>query len=442
MFNSKLKNQLQRLQDEIDALQRAQAARTHEMLEITVDRNLLITAVNRNFARWVGREQSQLLGQSLASIAPSYVKELPCFKDFQQAMSTGTGVSDEYRYITADGRMVWMRAAWCPVKSAAGAVTHMSAYGTDVTASIDKARENDEFIKALYRSTAVIEFELDGTIVAANDNFLRTVNYSLAEIVGKHHRIFCEPNYVNSPAYQQLWRSLNEGQFVAERFLRFDKSGRELWLEASYNPVRDTRGQLYKIVKFAVDISEQVKHEQEVSAAAGVAYDVSRKTDDSARRGAVAVKDTVETMNRIVSQVSTASAGVEALGQQSQLITSIVSTIGGIAQQTNLLALNAAIEAARAGEQGRGFAVVADEVRKLAGRTSAATQEIVEVVQKNNTLVEAAVVSMGESTHQAEIGLALASQAGHVITEIQSGAQEVVTAVGRFSSQIAGQSHP
>ncbi|AUF95779.1 chemotaxis protein [Pseudomonas sp. 02C 26] len=442
MFNSKLKNQLQRLQDEIDALQRAQAARTHEMLEITVDRNLLITAVNRNFARWVGREQSQLLGQSLASIAPSYVKELPCFKDFQQAMSTGTGVSDEYRYITADGRMVWMRAAWCPVKSAAGAVTHMSAYGTDVTASIDKARENDEFIKALYRSTAVIEFELDGTIVAANDNFLRTVNYSLAEIVGKHHRIFCDPNYVNSPAYQQLWRSLNEGQFVAERFLRFDKSGRELWLEASYNPVRDTRGQLYKIVKFAVDISEQVKHEQEVSAAAGIAYDVSRKTDDSARRGAVAVKDTVETMNRIVSQVSTASAGVEALGQQSQLITSIVSTIGGIAQQTNLLALNAAIEAARAGEQGRGFAVVADEVRKLAGRTSAATQEIVEVVQKNNTLVEAAVVSMGESTHQAEIGLALASQAGHVITEIQSGAQEVVTAVGRFSSQIAGQSHP
>lgn len=442
MFNSKLKNQLQRLQDEIDALQRAQAARTHEMLEITVDRNLLITAVNRNFARWVGREQSQLLGQSLASIAPSYVKELPCFKDFQQAMSTGTGVSDEYRYITADGRMVWMRAAWCPVKSAAGAVTHMSAYGTDVTASIDKARENDEFIKALYRSTAVIEFELDGTIVAANDNFLRTVNYSLAEIVGKHHRIFCDPNYVNSPAYQQLWRSLNEGQFVAERFLRFDKSGRELWLEASYNPVRDTRGQLYKIVKFAIDISEQVKHEQEVSAAAGVAYDVSRKTDDSARRGAVAVKDTVETMNRIVSQISTASAGVEALGQQSQLITSIVSTIGGIAQQTNLLALNAAIEAARAGEQGRGFAVVADEVRKLAGRTSAATQEIVEVVQKNNTLVEVAVVSMGESTHQAEIGLALASQAGHVITEIQSGAQEVVTAVGRFSSQIAGQSHP
>lgn len=435
MFNSKLKNQLQRLQDEIDALQRAQAARTHEMLEITVDRNLLITAVNRNFARWVGREQSQLLGQSLASIAPSYVKELPCFKDFQQAMSTGTGVSDEYRYITADGRMVWMRAAWCPVKSAAGAVTHMSAYGTDVTASIDKARENDEFIKALYRSTAVIEFELDGTIVAANDNFLRTVNYSLAEIVGKHHRIFCDPNYVNSPAYEQLWRSLNDGQFVAERFLRFDKSGRELWLEASYNPVRDTRGQLYKIVKFAVDISEQVKHEQEVSAAAGVAYDVSRKTDDSARRGAVAVKDTVETMNRIVSQVSTASAGVEALGQQSQLITSIVSTIGGIAQQTNLLALNAAIEAARAGEQGRGFAVVADEVRQLAARTSGSTAEISGMIAMIQDETRQAIDSMDATRDRAAQGVELANQAGTVILQIREGTGEAVQAVSAFANE-------
>ncbi|WP_240327012.1 methyl-accepting chemotaxis protein [Pseudomonas parafulva] len=177
----------------------------------------------------------------------------------------------------------------------------------------------------------------------------------------------------------------------------------------------------------------------EVSSAAGVAYEVSRKTDDSARRGAEAVTDTVQTMNRIVTQVSSASAGVEALGHQSQLITSIVSTIGGIAQQTNLLALNAAIEAARAGDQGRGFAVVADEVRKLAGRTSVATEEIVEVVQKNNALVEEAVLSMGESRKQAEIGLSLASQAGKVISEIQDGAQEVVTAVGRFATHMAAE---
>ncbi|MBK5005533.1 PAS domain S-box protein [Pseudomonas sp. S32] len=436
MFNQRLKEEVEALRQELSRLRAAEQSRSDEMLEITVDRGMQITAVNERFAQFIGIDASRLVGSSLGTLAPSYVKELPCYKNFQAAIAKGTGVSDAYRYFAADGRMVWMRAAWCPVKSPTGEVTHMSAYAIDVTAGIDQARENEELIKALSRSTAVIEFKLDGTILTANENFLNTVHYTLAEIVGKHHSLFCDPVYTRSAEYQQLWASLNDGRFVAERFKRLDKHGRELWLEASYNPVRDTRGQLYKIVKFAVDITEQVEHEQQVNSAADVAYEISRQTDSSAQRGAEAVRDTVDTMNRIVTQVTSVSTGVEALGHQSHLITSIVSTIGGIAQQTNLLALNAAIEAARAGDQGRGFAVVADEVRKLAGRTSAATQEIVEVVQKNNALVEEAVVSMGESRKQAEIGLSLAQQAGSVISEIQSGAQQVVTAVGQFSSKL------
>jgi len=439
MFNKALRDEVEALKRELHGLRAAQQSRSDEMLEITVDRDLLITAVNPRFSSFLGIDASKLVGTSMGTLTPGYVRDLPCYEDFQTAMSQGTGVSDDYRYIAADGRLVWMRAAWCPVKTPSGEVTHMTAYGTEVTAAIDKARENDELIKALSRSTAVIEFGLDGTILTANQNFLNTVNYTLPEIVGKHHSIFCDPAYTKSPDYQRLWASLNDGRFVAERFQRFDKSGRELWLEASYNPVRDTRGRLYKVVKFAVDITAQVESEKQVSSAADVAYEISMKTDSSAQRGAEAVRDTVETMNRIVEQVSNVSSGVEALGHQSHLITSIVSTIGGIAQQTNLLALNAAIEAARAGDQGRGFAVVADEVRKLAGRTSAATQEIVEVVQKNNALVEEAVHSMGESRKQAELGLSLAQQAGTVITEIQSGAQEVVTAVGQFSSKLVAE---
>ncbi|WP_410929654.1 methyl-accepting chemotaxis protein [Pseudomonas sp. W5-36] len=153
-------------------------------------------------------------------------------------------------------------------------------------------------------------------------------------------------------------------------------------------------------------------------------------------RGAAVVKETVATMNLIVDQVTSASNGIEALGKQSLLISSIVQTIGGIAQQTNLLALNAAIEAARAGEQGRGFAVVADEVRQLAARTSSATEEIVTVVQENQSLVNQAVSGMGTSKSQAELGLNLAQQAGSVILEIQAGAREVVGAVERFSKQL------
>ncbi|WP_421957981.1 methyl-accepting chemotaxis protein [Pseudomonas ovata] len=200
--------------------------------------------------------------------------------------------------------------------------------------------------------------------------------------------------------------------------------------------MHDAQGKLYKVVKFATVVTDQVAREEEVSQAASIAFEISQKTDVSARRGAEVVQNTVQTMRRISEEMQSASTGIEALGKQSLLISSIVQTIGGIAQQTNLLALNAAIEAARAGEQGRGFAVVADEVRQLAGRTSAATEEIVTVVQQNQNLTDEAVRGMANSRGQAEQGLALANEAGSVIVEIQEGARQVVGAVGRFANQL------
>jgi len=403
---------------------------------MTVDRNMTVTAVNSKYANLVGHDSSNLIGKQLSILSPTYVKELQCFKNFMRAMSEGIAVSDDYRYITANGRMIWMRATWCPIKDESGSVTHMTCYGSDVTASVDKARESEEFIQALLKSTAVIEFDLAGKIINANSNFLSVVGYSLQQVIGKHHSIFCEPSYASSLEYKEFWATLNSGKFIANRFKRIDSSGREVWLEATYNPVHDTQGKLYKIVKFATAVTEQVMRDQEVSTAANTAYEISKRTDISANQGAEVVKETVGTMNKIVVQISSASDGIEALGKQSLLISSIVQTIGGIAQQTNLLALNAAIEAARAGEQGRGFAVVADEVRQLAGRTSSATEEIVAVVQKNQILVDEAVANMGSSRSQAEQGLVLAQQAGSVILEIQTGAREVLGAVERFAKQL------
>ncbi|WP_370694779.1 methyl-accepting chemotaxis protein [Pseudomonas sp. FP2254] len=200
--------------------------------------------------------------------------------------------------------------------------------------------------------------------------------------------------------------------------------------------MHDAEGNLCKVVKFASVVTDQVLRESEVKEAAGVAYEVSQQTDVTAERGAAVVQNTVQTMQNIAAQMQSATSSIEALGKQSLLISAIVQTIGGIAAQTNLLALNAAIEAARAGEQGRGFAVVADEVRQLASRTSAATEEIVSVVQQNQRLADEAIAEMFSSREQAEQGLTLANQAGAVITEIQGGAKQVVSAVGRFANEL------
>nr|WP_062378692.1 PAS domain-containing methyl-accepting chemotaxis protein [Pseudomonas abietaniphila] len=436
MFNKKLKRDYATLQDELKTLRQAQEMIGLETITLTVDRDMNITAAGQKFLEFIGKPQTSVIGHPLSRYTPSYVRDLPCFKNFQAAMSKGTSVSDDYRFLRADNTMVWARAVWLPVKDASGQVTHMTCHGFDVTETVNHARENDALIQALNRSTAVIEFDLAGKVITANDHFLRAVGYSLPQIAGRHHSIFCEPAYVNSPDYEKFWATLRAGKFVADRFKRIDSGGHEIWLEASYNPVLDSEGKLYKVVKFATPVTEQVRREQEVSHAASTAYDISQETDTSANRGASVVQQTVATMNQIVDQMTLASNGIEALGKQSLLISSIVQTIGGIAQQTNLLALNAAIEAARAGEQGRGFAVVADEVRQLAARTSAATDEIVTVVQDNQLLVDQAVSSMGSSRTQAEQGLNLAQQAGSVILEIQTGAREVVGAVARFAKQL------
>ena len=437
MFNTKIKNQLQSQAAELSELRQLRDGLNREMLTLSIDSTFKITACNESFAQALGYTQNQLLGRAMADIVPQYVSKLPCFHNFRAAVAAGKSISDEYRYLHADGSLVWLHAHWQPITDMIGRLSHITCYATNITSRFEKASENASFIDALLRSTAVIEFDLSGHVLTANHQFLKAMGYSLGQVKGSHHRIFCTPEETASQKYKDFWAMLNKGQFVAGRFERIDSRGQTVWLEATYNPVYDTEGALCKVVKFATVVTDQVIREQAVSEAAQTAFEISQQTDVSAQRGAVVVNDTMHTMRKIAVDMQAASGGVEALGKQSLLISSIIQTISSIAQQTNLLALNAAIEAARAGEQGRGFAVVADEVRQLAGRTSSATEEIASVVLQNQRLVDETVAEMANSKSQAEQGLELATQAGEVIVEIQDGARRVVDAVGKFASQIA-----
>jgi methyl-accepting chemotaxis protein len=436
MFNNKLKEELARVHNELASMRQIRDSIYNEMLVLEIDPDGRVRYANDNFLGEMLYQKEALLGRQLDSLIPESFRREANYAKLQQALRNREHLSGAYRLLRGNGEEAWLRAIWQPVLDAQGKLAFFTLCANDLTRTISTSREQEGLIAALLRSTAVIEFNLAGEVLTANQPFLAGMGYRLEQIQGKHHRQFCDPEEYNSQAYRDFWARLNRGEFVAGRFKRVDSHGRTVWLEASYNPIVDSHNRLYKVVKFATVITDQVNQEQAVAEAASIAYDISQQTDGSANKGAAVVRHTVEVMQRIARQVQEASDGIEALGKQSQLISTIMQTIRGIADQTNLLALNAAIEAARAGEQGRGFAVVADEVRQLAGRTSQATEEIVEVVQKNQSLAQEAVESMASSRQQAEQGLSLANEAGAVIVEIQDGAKQVVQAIGQFAKQL------
>lgn len=367
-----------------------------------------ILTANAKFLGAMGYSLGEIQGKHHGMFVPSEDRDSADYKAFWAALNRGEAQAAQFKRIGKNGKEVWIEASYNPVLDGNGKPVKVVKVATDVTAEKTRFADLSGQIDAIQRSQAVIEFALDGTILTANANFLNALGYTLDEVKGKHHRIFVDAAFAKSAEYQDFWKRLRNGEFQQAQYRRIGKNGKEIWIEASYNPIFDLNGKPVKVVKYATDVTEQIRlltnlkvlidqNFGEVEQAilrttnqASVASDAAETTStnvgtmaSASEELAASIAEISRTMSQsrtaadsAVDKVHAADVAAKRLADAAGAMGSVVELIQSIAAQINMLALNATIESARAGAAGKGFAVVANEVKQLATQAARATDQI------------------------------------------------------------------
>ena len=427
---SKLKDALKQSQDSLQESQNYLNAIKQNIAVIEFSPQGNILDANDHFLSASKYDKSDLIGQHHKIFCEeSYIKS-QAYSQFWAELNQGKNQKGVFKRYNKFHQVLWLEATYFPVMEN-GKVIKVVKLASDITHEKEQLNSQAAVLDALNLSMAVIEFSPQGDINNANDNFLNCIGYQAHDIQGQHHSMFCFDNfYQDNPNF---WQELQQGQFKSGQFERKNSRGESIWLEATYNPVYDEHGKVYKVIKFASDITRQINKRDSVQLASKMAHETSVDTSRISEKGADVLQKSVTIAQHISHEMDKSATLIEKLNIQSDDISKIVNTIGSIAEQTNLLALNAAIEAARAGEHGRGFAVVADEVRQLASRTSTSTIEIEDMVKQNTLLTRDTKSSMEMVRTQADESNELINQAFAIIDEIKRGAENISNTVSELT---------
>ncbi|CRF41328.1 methyl-accepting chemotaxis protein [Helicobacter ailurogastricus] len=399
-----------------DALSRSLAV-------IEFDKEGKVLTANDNFLKLMGYTLEEVKGKHHSMFCDHKLVSSPQYTQDWERLRSGKFKQGSFKRITKDGKEMYLKATYSPVLDDRGEVVKIITTAIDITAGLSELNDLRAVYNANFASTALIEFDKEGKVLTANDNFLKLMGYTLEEIKGKHHSMFCDPEFVKSPQYAEFWQRLKSGQFTGGTFKRITKSGKEVYLEATYNPVFDSDGNIYKFIKFALDATHK---ENKIHMVLELIKENQQLTSDGNRmieKTTTNIQNVASTMNNNVQLVGT-------LSTQSDSISSITQTIKDIADQINLLALNAAIEAARAGEHGRGFAVVADEVRKLAERTGKSVTEIAAIISSIHEITSQVVANISTGAEEAEKTAELSYETQNLMEKIKAASDRVAQGMG------------
>lgn len=379
-----------------DAVNRVQAI-------IEFDLHGKVLTANDNFLNVMGYALDEVQGQHHRMFCDTGFVHSPEYLSFWERLGRGEFNAGEYRRITKSGKDVWILASYNPIFDAEGKPVKVVKFATDITEQKKLSAESRGKLEALGRSQAVIEFDMRGHVLSVNHNFLRTMGYTEDEVIGAHHSMFCEEDLIKSVEYRNFWAALGQGEFQSGLFKRRGKHDADIWILATYNPILDINGRAYKVVKFAMDVTEQVRREmlvsEKVQAISSVLADLTRSigviADGSQQTAGLAGQTQAEAADGS-KLLARSKDAIVAIQKSSGDVHEIIDTISDIASQTHLLAFNAAIEAARAGEHGYGFSVVANEVRKLAEKSALATREISKLINETVNRVDEGTRLSGE----------------------------------------------